>query len=82
MRVYSENKETELVQAVCNCCGKNLLVENGFLKEECIHMEHDFGFFGAKDGISQKFDLCEACYRKIVEGFSIPAEEWERRELL
>lgn len=36
MRVYSENKETELVQAVCNCCGKNLLVENGFLKEECI----------------------------------------------
>lgn len=45
-------------------------------------MEHDFGFFGAKDGISQKFDLCEACYRKIVEGFSIPAEEWERRELL
>lgn len=82
MRVYSENKETELVQAVCNCCGKNLLVENGFLKEECIHVEHDFGFFGTKDGVSQKFDLCEACYRKIVEGFSIPAEEWERKELL
>ena len=58
MRVYSENKETELVQAVCNCCGKNLLVENGFVKEECIHVEHDFGFFGTRDGISQKFDLC------------------------
>lgn len=82
MRVYSENKETELVQAVCNCCGKNLLVENGFLKEECIHVEHDFGFFGTRDGISQKFDLCEACYRKIVEKFAIPAEEWERKELL
>ncbi len=82
MRVYSENKETELVQAVCNCCGKNLLVENGFVKEECIHVEHDFGFFGTRDGISQKFDLCEACYRKIVEKFSIPAEEWERKELL
>ena len=82
MRVYSENKETELVQAVCNCCGKNLLVENGFVKEECIHVEHDFGFFGTRDGISQKFDLGEACYRKIVEKFSIPAEEWERKELL
>ena len=41
MRIYSEQKETELVQVACNCCGKNLLVENGFLKEECIHVEHD-----------------------------------------
>ena len=82
MRVYSEHKETELVQVVCNCCGKKLLVENGSLIEECVHIEHDFGFFGTKDGMSQKFDLCEECYRKIVEGFSISAEEWERNELL
>ena len=80
MRVYSEQKE--LVEAVCNCCGKNLLVENGFLKEECIHLEHDFGFFGTKDGLSHRLDLCEDCYRKIVESFSIPVEEWERKELL
>lgn len=82
MRVYADQKETELVQAVCNCCGKNLLVENGFLKEECIHVEHAFGFFGTKDGMNHRFDLCEECYRKIMEGFSVPAEEWERTELL
>ena len=80
MRVYSEQKE--LTEVVCNCCRKNLLVKNGFLNEECIHVEHDFGFFGTKDGLSHKFDLCEDCYRKITEGFSIPAEEWERKELL
>lgn len=82
MRVYTDQKETELVKAVCNCCGKNLLVENGLLKEECVHVEHDFGFFGKKDGMSHKFDLCEECYRRITEAFSIPVEEWERTELL
>ena len=80
MRIYSDQKE--LVEVVCNCCRKNLLVENGFLKEECIHIKHDFGFFGTKDGQSQQFDLCEDCYRKITESFSIPVEEWERKELL
>ena len=80
MRVYSDRKE--LVEVVCNCCRKNLLVENGFLKEECIHLEHDFGFFGTKDGLSHRFDLCEDCYHKLVDGFLIPVEEWERKELL
>ncbi len=82
MRVYTNQKETELVKVVCNCCQKNLLAENGFLKEECIHVEHDFGFFGTKDGTSHKFDLCEECYRKIIGQFQIPVEEWERKELL
>ena len=80
MRVYSDQKELD--EVICNCCQKNLLVENGCLKEECIHLEHDFGFFGTKDGLSHKFDLCEECYRKIIEGFSLPVEEWERKELL
>ena len=80
MRVYSDQKE--LIKVVCNCCRKNLLVENGFLKEECIHVEHNFGFFGTKDGLSHRFDLCEDCYQKITEDFAIPAEEWERKELL
>lgn len=80
MRVYSEQKE--LIEVYCNCCGKKLLVENGFLKEECIHVEHDFGFFGTKDGLSHKLDLCEDCYEKMTAGFSIPPQEWERKEML
>ncbi len=81
-RADTEQNETEMVKAVGKCCGKNLLVENGLLKEECVHIEHDFGFFGKKDGMSHKFDLCEECYRKITEAFSVPVEEWERTELL
>lgn len=82
MRAYTDQNEKGLVKAVCNCCGKNLMVKNGFLKEECIHVGHDFGFFGSKDGISHKFDLCEECYQKIIAKFQIPVEEWERKELL
>lgn len=82
MRVYLDDKKTELVTVVCNGCGKKMMVENGILKEECIHVTHDFGFFGSKDGESQSFDLCEECYQKWIAGFSIPVEKWERKELL
>lgn len=80
MREYMEDRK--LTKVVCNACGKNLLVENGILKEECIHVDHDFGFFGSKDGESDSFDLCEACYEKLIAGFSIPVERRERKELL
>ncbi len=80
MRVYGEGKE--LVKVVCNACGKELLVENGILKDECIHVDHDFGFFGAKDGESEKFDLCEECYERLTADFQIPVERQERKELL
>lgn len=80
MREYIEDRK--LTKVVCNACGKNLLVENGILKEECIHVDHDFGFFGSKDGESDSFDLCEACYEKLIAGFAVPVERRERKELL
>lgn len=82
MRVYLDENRTELVTVVCNACRKELLVENGILKEECIHVEHNFGFFGSRDGECDRFDLCEECYRKMVAHFPIPVEKWDRKELL
>ena len=82
MKTYLNEKETELAAVVCNCCKKELLVENGILKEECIHVTHDFGYFSKRDGETQNFDLCEECYEKIVAKFRIPAEMQERMELL
>ncbi len=82
MRVYLDETEKELVTVVCNACRKELLVENGILKEECIHIEHNFGFFGSRDGESDRFDLCEECYQKMIARFSVPVEKWDRKELL
>lgn len=45
-------------------------------------MAHDFGFFGEKDGMSDSFDLCEACYEKLISAFQIPVDRRERKELL
>lgn len=82
MRTYINKKETRLNSVVCNCCKKEFLVENGILKDECIHISHDFGYFSNRDGETQSFDLCEDCYVKLTEKFLIPAEVKDRQELL
>ena len=82
MRIYNGDIKTGLVSVKCNCCEKEFLVENGILKEECIHVSHDFGFFGHRDGETHCFDLCEDCYTHIISKFRIPVEMQERKELL
>lgn len=82
MRIYLEEKEHQLTAVVCNCCKKELLVENGILKEECIHIAHDFGYFSEKDGETESFDLCEACYSKMISKFRLPVSTKERKEWL
>lgn len=82
MRTYLNKKETKLTTVICNCCKKELLVENGILKDECIHISHDFGYFSKKDGETQSFDLCEDCYEKITGKFLIPVETKDRQELI
>lgn len=82
MRIYSDEKETELVSVICNCCEKKMLVENGIIKEECVGICHTFGYFSERDGEAQEFDLCEECYRKITGRFRIPANTRNVTEFL
>ncbi len=82
MRKYLEESSNELVSVICNGCGKNLLVENGILKEGCFEGDAVFGYFSKKDGQIHSFDLCEECYDKIIESFAIPVKAEEINELL
>ncbi len=82
MRIYLDAKETELVSVICNCCKKEMSVENGILKAEAIQVKHTFGYFSKKDGQTESFDLCEECYKKITGKFKIPVEQKEETELL
>lgn len=82
MRQYREGEQRMLLRAVCNCCGKELKTENGYLKEECFHAEHSYGYFSEKDGVRHRFDLCESCYEKWIRSFAVPVEEEEVREFL
>lgn len=82
MRIYAGENSNELLHAVCNMCGKELLVEHGFLKEGCFHGEQKFGYFSEKDGQNHSFDICEECYGKFIKMFKIPVDIKEETEFL
>ena len=82
MREYENGTETKLMRVVCNRCGRTLKVEDGYLKEGCFHGQASFGYFSRKDGITQRFDLCEDCYDKVTAEFAVPVEENSETELL
>ncbi|MDD2972686.1 MAG: hypothetical protein PHE02_11210 [Lachnospiraceae bacterium] len=80
MRIYSEQQE--LTDVICNMCNKHLKVKDGMLLEECSNIEQHFGYFSKKDGMIEKFDLCEECYDAFVKQFQLPAEQEETKEYL
>lgn len=82
MRKYESLEEGRLSRTVCNQCGREMKVENGYLKEGCFSVDYVFGYFSQKDGTRHKFDLCEECYNKWIAQFSIPVEAEEKKELL
>lgn len=82
MRIYRRNTEIEIEKVSCNGCGKELLVENGIVKEGCFHVEYNFGYFTEKDGTKHEWDLCEACYDKMVKNFAIPVDVKDESEFL
>ena len=79
MRKYT--KGGELLRAVCNCCGKELKVENGILKEGIFSAENIWGYFSDKDMEVHSLDLCESCYDSWVSGFAVPVEVQEATEI-
>ncbi len=82
MRKYEWKEKKKLLRVVCNGCGRELDVKNGYLREECFHGEHVPGYFSEADGTRAAFDLCGACYRKLTERFAVPVEQDEEVELL
>ena len=82
MREFSGPDSRMLVQVNCNCCGRKMMVKNGIVEEGCIMARVPFGYFSKKDGQVHRFELCEACYDKIIAGFQIPVEIEEETVLL
>ena len=82
MRKYGQRTDAELIQIVCNRCGRPLVVEKGILKEGCLHGDISFGYFSRKDGEVHSFDLCEDCYDEITAQFIVPVEVNQNTEIL
>ena len=82
MRKYQVGQENILTQVLCNQCGKELKVKDGYLKEGCFTADTVFGYFSKKDGNHYHFDLCEECFDKMISRFKVPADVDEETELL
>lgn len=84
MRVYKEKelKENEVEKVFCNQCGKELLVEEGILKEGCFSVDYTFDYFSNKDGYIYCFDLCETCFDRMISKFKSPVQITETKEFL
>ena len=80
MREYDEQKR--MINVQCNGCKKELRLEQGVVKEGCFHADYSWGYFSSRDGMRHQFDLCEECYNRFVEAFSIPLTEKENTELI
>lgn len=80
MRNFDDNNEVK--EVFCNQCKKALAVENGIIKEGCFNGNIAWGYFSTMDGKRHGFDLCEDCYRKMIQAFAIPVTETDETEFV
>lgn len=84
MREYidREQMEPQLTKVFCNQCGKELVVEDGIVKEGCFSVNYEFDYFSNKDGYIYSLDLCEECFDKWIHKFQNPVAIIETKEFL
>ena len=80
MRIF--DKEHKLTKVVCNQCRKSSEVSDGILKADYFSAEKSWGYFSGRDTQVHYFDLCEACYDRLIAGFAIPVEIKHHTELM
>lgn len=80
MRIYSQENTAELMEVICNKCGKRITVTKGVPDGEWLHIEKNWGYFSRKDGVRHTFDICEECYDKWAADFAEPVATEENVE--
>lgn len=71
----------ELSEVICNKCGKSADViygDHGYpidnSYEYWVEFSQKFGFYSSFDCQEISFDLCEPCFKNLIESFIHPAK--------
>lgn len=80
MRIYDEKQK--LIKIVCNGCGQETLAENHIIKKDFFSVKKDWGYFSDRDGETDRWDLCECCYDRLVSSFKIRMDISDTTELM
>ena len=67
---------------ICNKCGKQLLEENGVMKEDFLCVKKEWGYFSRMDGKIWEFNICEDCMYELEKELKIPIRKRDKTELL
>ncbi len=70
------------MERYCNKCGKRIRRCGEIMQEDVLHVEKEWGYFSEKDGERHQFDLCEACYDKLLAEFILPVTIEQVKEIV
>lgn len=75
------SRDTKVIY--CNCCGVRICAQEQQDKTSFLTIRKEWGYFSRdKDGQVHSMDLCEACYDKLVQTFSIAPKVEQIKEFL
>lgn len=81
MRKYYNDSKI-LLQVACDKCGRNMIVENGIIKEGIFSIDYKWGYFSDKDGVTHSIDICEECYDKLIKDNDIKITKKDDTEFI
>ena len=69
MRKYKKVLKDELLDVVCDACGRSCVPENseGPGWAEFAVVEANWGYFSEKDGDKYYKEICESCFDKVCD---------------
>lgn len=77
-----ERSKYTMGQIRCNKCGKEIRIQKWNRGEDCLKVVKEWGYFSKKDRELHTFYLCEDCYDSMIQGFEIPVQKQNVKEVL
>ena len=74
-KIFTE--KDEVYEVYCNMCGKAIEKDQFGKFCEYLSVDKQWGYLSCLDGQKHSFDLCDICYKDIVNKFKIKILEDE-----